>query len=67
MASNPKVRRLFRFRPVSPDDSPRLRHGLAHHSNIQMEGYKSLKENQKVSFDVVEGPKGPAASNIKAI
>jgi CspA family cold shock protein len=32
-----------------------------------MEGYKSLKENQKVSFDVVEGPKGPAASNIKAI
>jgi CspA family cold shock protein len=32
-----------------------------------MQGFKSLKEQQKVSFDVVQGPKGPAASNIKPI
>jgi CspA family cold shock protein len=32
-----------------------------------MDGYKSLKEAQKVSFDVQQGPKGPAAANIKAI
>ena len=50
---------------ITPDDGGKDL--FAHHSNIQMEGYKSLKENQKVSFDVVEGPKGPAASNIKPI
>jgi CspA family cold shock protein len=50
---------------ITPDDGGKDL--FAHHSNIQMEGYKSLKENQKVSFDVVEGPKGPAASNIKAL
>ncbi|MEA3192399.1 MAG: cold shock protein [Betaproteobacteria bacterium] len=37
----------------------------AHHSAIQ--GESSLKESQKVSFDVGEGPKGPAATNIKAV
>jgi CspA family cold shock protein len=30
-----------------------------------MSGFKSLKENQQVQFDVVQGAKGPAASNIK--
>ena len=40
---------------------------FAHHSSIQMEGYKSLKETQKVSFDVVSGQKGPAAANIKLL
>jgi CspA family cold shock protein len=50
---------------ITPDDGGKDL--FAHHSNIQMAGYKSLKEAQKVSFDVVQGPKGPAASNIKAI
>ena len=40
---------------------------FAHHSAIQMQGYKSLKEAQKVSFDIVDGPKGPAAANIKPL
>lgn len=40
---------------------------FAHHTAIQMDGYKSLKEAQKVSFDVTTGPKGLQATNIKAV
>ena len=40
---------------------------FAHHTAIQMDGYKSLKEAQKVQFDVTNGPKGLQATNIKAI
>lgn len=39
---------------------------FAHFSAINMNGFKSLKEGQKVSFDVVQGPKGTQASNIQA-
>ncbi len=38
---------------------------FAHFSAINMSGFKSLKEGQKVSFDVVQGPKGKQASNIQ--
>ena len=37
---------------------------FAHYSQIQVEGYKSLDQGQRVSFDVVDGPKGPNAANI---
>jgi CspA family cold shock protein len=40
---------------------------FAHHTEIQMDGYKSLKEQQKVQFEVRDGPKGPAASNIRIV
>ena len=50
---------------ITPDDGGKDL--FAHHSSIQMAGFKSLKEQQKVSFDVVDGPKGPAASNIKPL
>ncbi|MBL4931977.1 MULTISPECIES: cold-shock protein [Clostridium] len=40
---------------------------FAHFSQIVAEGYKSLQEGQKVSYDVVEGQKGPQAENITAI
>jgi CspA family cold shock protein len=40
---------------------------FAHHSAIQMDGYKSLKEAQRVSFEVITGPKGLQAAAIKAI
>ncbi|HEY7240660.1 MAG TPA: cold-shock protein [Burkholderiales bacterium] len=48
---------------ITPDDGSKDL--FAHHSSIQMAGFKSLKENQQVQFDVVNGPKGPAATNIK--
>ena len=37
---------------------------FAHYSQIQVEGYKALEQGQSVTFDVVEGPKGPNAANI---
>lgn len=40
---------------------------FAHFSQIKSEGYKSLQEGQEVSYDVVKGPKGPQAENIKNI
>jgi len=40
---------------------------FAHFSAIQGEGHKSLRENQKVSFDVTTGPKGDQATNIKPL
>ncbi len=40
---------------------------FAHHSAIQSNGFRSLQENQKVSFDIVTGPKGKQAANIKPL
>lgn len=40
---------------------------FAHFSAIQGAGHKSLRENQKVSFDITSGPKGDQASNIKPL
>jgi CspA family cold shock protein len=38
---------------------------FVHYSAIQSGGYKSLDENQKVEFDVTQGPKGPQAENVR--
>jgi CspA family cold shock protein len=38
---------------------------FVHYSAIQAAGFKTLTEGQSVSFDVVQGKKGPAAENVK--
>jgi CspA family cold shock protein len=40
---------------------------FAHFSAIQMEGYKSLKQGARVRFELVQGPKGQQAQNIRAL
>ena len=37
---------------------------FVHHTAIQAQGFKSLQEGARVTFDVVEGAKGPAAANV---
>jgi CspA family cold shock protein len=50
---------------ITPDDGGKDL--FAHHSEIQMSGFKSLKEGQKVSYEAQQGPKGPNATGIKAL
>jgi CspA family cold shock protein len=40
---------------------------FAHYSAIAMEGYKTLKAGQAVTFDIIEGPKGLHATNIMPV
>ena len=49
---------------ISPEDGGEDL--FAHFSAIQGQGFKSLVEGQRVSFDVTSGPKGKQASNIQA-
>jgi CspA family cold shock protein len=40
---------------------------FVHHSAIQGEGFRSLREGQRVKFEVVQGRKGPAAEGVVAL
>ena len=40
---------------------------FVHYSAIQKDGFKTLSEGQEVTFDIVEGAKGPQAANVMAI
>ena len=37
---------------------------FVHYSGLNMEGYKSLEEGQEVEFEVINGEKGPQATNV---
>ena len=37
---------------------------FVHMNDSQMDGYKTLRENQNVEFEITEGEKGPAATNV---
>ncbi len=40
---------------------------FAHFSGIASSGYRSLNENQRVTFEITQGPKGPQAANIQPV
>ena len=40
---------------------------FAHFSAIQATGYRTLEENQRVEFEITQGPKGPQADQIRTI
>lgn len=40
---------------------------FVHYSGLNMEGYKSLEEGQEVEYEVIEGEKGPQATNVTRI
>jgi len=70
-ASNPKTTGTVKwfndakgFGFVTPDDGGEDL--FAHFSSIQMNGFKTLKEGQKVAFEIIQGPKGKQALNITA-
>ncbi len=50
---------------IAPDDGSK--DVFAHFNAIVAEGYRSLEDNQKVEFEVTQGPKGPAAANIRPL
>lgn len=50
---------------VAPDDGGA--DVFVHYSAISTSGYRSLDENQKVEFDVTQGPKGPQAENVRPL
>lgn len=49
---------------ITPESGPDV---FVHHASILSEGFRSLSEGDKVQFEVVQGPKGPQATNVTKI
>jgi CspA family cold shock protein len=50
---------------ITPDDGQKDL--FVHYTGIESDGYKSLPEGSKVTYDAEDGPKGPKAINVRAI
>jgi CspA family cold shock protein len=48
---------------ISREDGPDV---FVHFSNIQMQGYKTLEEGQRVEFEIAQGRKGEEAQNVRS-
>ena len=49
---------------IEQEDGPDV---FVHHSGIEAEGFRTLNEGDRVSFNVEQGKKGPAAVNVKVV
>ena len=52
------------FGIIEQEDGPDV---FVHHSAINADGFKSLKEGDRVTFDIEQGQKGPAAANVTVV
>jgi CspA family cold shock protein len=50
---------------IAPDDG--AKDVFVHHSEIQSSGFRSLEENQRVQFEITQGPKGPQAVQVTPV
>jgi CspA family cold shock protein len=49
---------------IEQEDGPDV---FVHHSAINATGFRTLNEGDRVTFDIEQGPKGPAASNVTVV
>ncbi len=50
---------------ITPEDGSK--DVFVHHTGIQIDGFKTLSENQQVEFDTVDSEKGPKATNVRPL
>lgn len=49
---------------IEQEDGPDV---FVHHTGINANGFRSLNEGDRVTFEIVQGPKGPAAANVTIV